>query len=124
MQKYGLIGFPLGHSFSRNFFNKKFETENIDAQYLNFEIPTIGAFKQVIKDNPELNGLNVTIPYKQQIIPLLDGLDEDARQIGAVNVIKFTTGVGGETKLIGYNSDVIGFRESIKPLLTSSHKKH
>lgn len=60
MQKYGLIGFPLGHSFSRNFFNKKFETENIDAQYLNFEIPTIGAFKQVIKDNPELNGLNVT----------------------------------------------------------------
>ena len=78
MQKYGLIGFPLGHSFSRNFFNKKFETENIDAQYLNFEIPTIGAFKQVIKDNPELNGLNVTIPYKQQIIPLLDGLDEDA----------------------------------------------
>ena len=123
MQKYGLIGFPLGHSFSRNFFNKKFETENIDAQYLNFEIPTIGAFKQVIKDNPELNGLNVTIPYKQQIIPVLDGLDEDARQIGAVNVIKFTTGVGGETKLIGYNSDVIGFRESIKPLLTSSHKK-
>ena len=82
MQKYGLIGFPLGHSFSRNFFNKKFETENIDAQYLNFEIPTIGAFKQVIKDNPELNGFNVTIPYKQQIIPLLDGLDEDARQIG------------------------------------------
>ena len=60
MQKYGLIGFPLGHSFSRNFFNKKFETENIDAQYLNFEIPTIGAFKQVIKDNPELSGLNVT----------------------------------------------------------------
>lgn len=60
MQKYGLIGFPLGHSFSRNFFNKKFETENIDAQYLTFEIPTIGAFKQVIKDNPELNGLNVT----------------------------------------------------------------
>ena len=88
MQKYGLIGFPLGHSFSRNFFNKKFETENIDAQYLNFEIPTIGAFKQVIKDNPELNGLNVTIPYKQQIIPLLDGLDEDARQIGAVGASK------------------------------------
>lgn len=122
MQKYGLIGFPLGHSFSRNFFNQKFESENIDARYLNFEIPNIEVFNQVLKDNPELNGLNVTIPYKQQIIPYLDELDEDARQIGAVNVIKFKRISSGETKLVGYNSDVIGFRESIKPLLAPSHK--
>ncbi|HBK28370.1 MAG TPA: shikimate dehydrogenase [Parabacteroides sp.] len=123
MQKYGLVGFPLGHSFSCGFFNEKFKAENIDAQYLNFEIPSIKEFKQVIKDNPELNGLNVTIPYKQQVIPFLDDLDEDARRIGAVNVIKFLTNPSGETKLIGYNSDVIGFTESIKPLLTPSHKK-
>ena len=123
MQKYGLIGYPLGHSFSRNYFNQKFESENIDAQYLNFEIPSIKDFKEVLKENPELNGLNVTIPYKEQVIPYLDDLDEDARQIGAVNVIKFKKGMFGKTKLIGYNSDVIGFKQSIEPLLTETHRK-
>lgn len=121
MQKYGLIGYPLGHSFSRNFFNQKFESEIIDAQYLNFEIPTIKDFKNVLRENPELRGLNVTIPYKEQVIPYLDDLDEDARQIGAVNVIKFVKGWFGKTKLVGYNSDVIGFKESIEPLLDKSH---
>ena len=72
MQKYGLIGYPLGHSFSRNFFNQKFEAENIDAQYINFEIPTIKELKNVLKENHELHGLNVTIPYKEQVIPYLD----------------------------------------------------
>ena len=115
MQKYGLIGYPLGHSFSRNYFNQKFESEKIDAQYLNFEIPTIKDFKEVLKENPELNGLNVTIPYKEQVIPYLDDLDEDARLIGAVNVIKFTKGLFGKTKLVGYNSDIIGFKQSIEP---------
>lgn len=76
MQKYGLIGYPLGHSFSKNYFNQKFESENIDATYLNFEIPNIKDLKTVLKDNPELNGLNVTIPYKEQVIPYLDDLDE------------------------------------------------
>jgi shikimate dehydrogenase len=123
MQKYGLIGFPLGHSFSRNYFNQKFEAEKIDAQYLNFEIPTIKDFKQVLKDNPELNGLNVTIPYKEQIIPYLDELDDDAKKIGAVNVIKFTKGLFGKTKLKGYNSDIIGFKQSIEPLLNETHHK-
>lgn len=123
MQKYGLIGFPLGHSFSRNYFNQKFEAENIDARYLNFEIPTIKDFKQVLKANPELNGLNVTIPYKEQIIPYLDELDDDAKKIGAVNVIKFTKGLFGKTKLKGYNSDIIGFKQSIEPLLNEKHRK-
>lgn len=123
MQKYGLIGYPLGHSFSKNFFNQKFESEHIDAQYINFEIPSIKDFKDVLKFNPELHGLNVTIPYKEQVISYLDDLDEDARLIGAVNVIKFARGFLGKTKLIGYNSDVIGFRRSIEPLLTDSHRR-
>mgnify|MGYP001039288608 CR=1 FL=1 len=123
MQKYGLIGFPLGHSFSKNYFNQKFEAEKINAQYINFEIPTIKDFKQVLKDNPELNGLNVTIPYKEQIIPYLDELDDDAKKIGAVNVIKFTKGLFGKTKLKGYNSDIIGFKQSIEPLLKETHHK-
>lgn len=122
MQKYGLIGYPLGHSFSKNYFNQKFESENIDATYLNFEIPNIKDLKTVLKDNPELNGLNVTIPYKEQVIPYLDDLDEDARLIGAVNVIKFTKGIFGK-KLKGYNSDIIGFKRSIEPLLNETHRK-
>ena len=95
MKKYGLLGYPLGHSFSKNYFNQKFEAEKIDAEYLNFEIPDIKEIKSVIKENPELNGLNVTIPYKQQVIPYLDDLDNDARLIGAVNVIKFSIGLLG-----------------------------
>lgn len=123
MQKYGLIGYPLGHSFSKTYFNQKFEAEKIDAEYLNFEIPTIKEFKSVLKETPELRGLNVTIPYKEQVIPYLDDLDEDARLIGAVNVIKFTKGLFGKTKLKGYNSDIIGFKQSIEPLLNESHRK-
>ena len=119
MQKYGLIGYPLGHSFSKNYFNQKFESEKIDATYLNFEIPNIKDLKTVLKENPELNGLNVTIPYKEQVIPYLDDLDEDARLIGAVNVIKFTKGLFGK-KLKGYNSDIIGFKRSIEPLLNEN----
>ena len=123
MQKYGLIGFPLGHSFSKDFFNQKFQSEKIDATYLNFEIPDIKELTNVLKDNPELRGLNVTIPYKEQIIPYLDDLDEDARAIGAVNVIKFTKGFFGAKKLVGYNSDIVGFKRSIEPLLNESHRK-
>ena len=123
MQKYGLIGYPLGHSFSKNYFNQKFASEKINAQYVNFEIPNIKELKNVLKENPSLNGLNVTIPYKEQVIPFLDDLDEDARQIGAVNVIKFSKGLFGKLKLKGYNSDIIGFKRSIEPLLTESHRK-
>ena len=123
MDKYGLIGYPLGHSFSISYFNEKFKNEDIDAEYINFEIPAIDALPEVLASNPELKGLNVTIPYKEQDIPHLDDLDEDARLIGAVNVIKFTKGLFGKTKLVGYNSDIIGFKQSIEPLLTEKHTK-
>lgn len=126
MTTYGLIGYPLGHSFSRKFFTEKFEKEGIDAQYLNFEIPSIEEFPEVIKNHPELRGLNVTIPYKQQVMQYLDDISEEAKAIGAVNVIapRFQKGEGcRDVRLVGYNSDVIGFVESIKPLLQPHHKK-
>lgn len=123
MQKYGLLGYPLGHSFSKDYFNQKFEAENIDAKYVNFEIPNIKDIKNVLKENPELRGLNVTLPYKEQVIPFLDDLDGDARVIGAVNVIKFVGTRFGGTKLVGYNSDILGFKRSIEPLLNDTHRK-
>jgi shikimate dehydrogenase len=123
MKKYGLIGYPLGHSFSRNFFNEKFRSEDIDAEYVNFEIPSIKDFPNVIQENANLQGLNVTIPYKQQVIPYLDELNEDARQIGAVNVIKVIRPEKGKVRLVGYNSDVMGFSGSIEPLLEPRHRK-
>jgi len=113
---YGLIGYPLGHSFSMNFFNHKFEAERIDAEYVNFEIPDINMLMEVISENANLNGLNVTIPYKEQVLPYLDELDADAAKIGAVNVIKFINDKG-DLKLKGYNSDIIGFMDSIEPLI-------
>lgn len=122
MKKYGLIGYPLGHSFSKNFFNEKFHSENIPAEYVNFEIPTIQELPAVLLANPDLAGLNVTIPYKEQVIPFLDELDKDAAAIGAVNVIKIVR-LKNKTQLIGYNSDVIGFTQSIEPLLEPQHKK-
>ena len=117
---YGLIGFPLGHSFSQDYFNQKFEAENIDARYINFEIPEISDLKNVLARNHNLNGLNVTIPYKQLVIPLLDEMDPEAAEIGAVNVIKFVRR-NGRTILKGYNSDIIGFRDSLAPMLTEHH---
>lgn len=120
---YGLIGYPLTHSFSQNYFNQKFEAEGIAARYLNFELPDIGDLMEVISEYPNLSGLNVTIPYKEQVIPYLDELDEDAAKIGAVNVIKFIRGKGGDLKFKGYNSDIIGFSDSIVPLLGGRRKK-
>ena len=123
MQKYGLIGYPLRHSFSIGYFNEKFKSENIDAEYVNFEIPNINDFMEVIEENPNLCGLNVTIPYKEQVIPFLDELDKDTAKIGAVNVIKIIRQPKGKVKLVGYNSDIIGFTQSIEPLLQPHHKK-
>ncbi|KAA6336176.1 Shikimate dehydrogenase (NADP(+)) [termite gut metagenome] len=123
MQKYGLIGKPLKHSFSIGFFNEKFRTEGVDAEYVNFEIPRIDDFMEVVEENPNLCGLNVTIPYKEQVIPYLDDLDEDTKAIGAVNVIKMIRQKGKKIKLIGYNSDIIGFTQSIEPLLHPYHKR-
>lgn len=122
MDLYGLIGHPLGHSFSKKFFNEKFQNEMIDAEYRNFDIDTIESFPTIIEEHSNLRGLNVTIPYKELIIPYLDELSEDAQAIGAVNVIKISRNHGG-VHLKGYNSDVIGFTDSIRPLLKPFHKK-
>jgi len=122
MQKYGLIGYPLGHSFSVGYFNEKFKAENIPAEYINFEIPDISLLPDIIINNPTLQGLNVTIPYKEKIISYLDDIDKDAVAIGAVNVVKIIR-QKNKYKLVGYNSDIIGFTESIEPLLESHHKK-
>lgn len=122
MDLYGLIGHPLGHSFSKNFFNEKFQNEMIDAEYRNFDIDTIKSFPTIIEEHSNLRGLNVTIPYKELIIPYLDELSEDAQAIGAVNVIKISRNHEG-VHLKGYNSDVIGFTDSIRPLLKPFHKK-
>ena len=122
MDIYGLIGYPLGHSFSISYFNEKFQNEGIDAVYNNFEIPTIEDFPEVVDTNPDLRGLNVTIPYKEQVIKYLDELSPEAQAIGAVNVIKVTRR-GKKNTLKGFNSDVIGFTKSIEPLLKSCHKK-
>ena len=90
MDKYGLIGHPLGHSFSISYFNEKFENEGIDAEYINFDIPTIDDLPEVLDSNPELKGLNVTIPYKEKVISFLDSVSPEARAIGAVNVVRVT----------------------------------
>lgn len=122
MDSYGLIGFPLKHSFSKGYFNDKFAAEGIDAEYVNFEISSIKEFKSIVKNNPKLKGLNVTIPYKEQVIPYLDRLSENARLIGAVNVVKIDR-QKGKLKLTGFNSDIIGFKESAEPLLQPHHKQ-
>ena len=123
MDKYGLIGFPLGHSFSISYFNQRFQDEGIDAVYENYEIPNIDALAEILDSNPELKGLNVTIPYKEKVIPFLDSISPEARAIGAVNVIRVTHR-GNKTELKGYNSDVIGFTKSIEPMLDKKwHQK-
>lgn len=121
MVKYGLIGKKIGHSFSANFFNEKFSREGIDARYFLFPLEKISEFPDLIKNNPELQGLNVTIPYKQDVMTYLDELSEAVRKIGAVNVIKFIR-KDGRTLLKGFNSDYIGFQESLQPLLSDKIK--
>ena len=121
MKQFGLIGFPLGHSFSKKFFTEKFERENIDARYDLYELQDISEFV-ALKDMPELSGLNVTIPYKEQVMPFLNELDETAAKIGAVNVIKFIRSQG-KLVLKGYNSDAIVFENSLKPFIQPYHKK-
>ena len=122
MDIYGLIGYPLGHSFSVGYFNEKFQNEGIDAKYVNFGIPQIEMLEEVIASNPDLKGLNVTIPYKEKVISYLDNVSPEARTIGAVNVIRVIH-KGRSVILKGYNSDVIGFTQSIEPRLEPYHKK-
>jgi shikimate dehydrogenase len=117
MKQYGLIGFPLEHSFSKKYFTEKFITENIaNCRYENFELAKIEDFISLKNKHQNLCCLNVTIPYKQSIIPFLDELDETAQQVGAVNTIKFYKG-----KCIGYNTDVIGFEKTFTRLVKPNH---
>ncbi len=116
---FGLIGRTLKHSFSANYFANKFKEEQIkNTQYELYELETIEAFES-LKQNPALVGLNVTIPYKKEIIPYLDQLDPIAEEIQAVNTIKFDQG-----KLIGYNTDVIGFEQSVRKLIGRKRVKN
>jgi shikimate dehydrogenase len=117
MNHFGLIGYPLSHSFSKGYFTEKFIKEGIqNANYDTYPIEKIEDFQSLCKEN-NFAGLNVTIPYKQSIMAFLDEINKEAANIGAVNTIKFLNG-----KKIGYNSDIYGFEMSLKPLLKSHHK--
>ncbi len=122
MKRYGLLGYPLTHSFSKRFFTEKFENEDIDATYENFEIDTIEKFPEVVKNNPDVVGFNVTIPYKEQVIRFLNELNDSAQQIGAVNTIKVKR-TGDNVYLKGFNTDTHGFETSLSPLLKDYHNK-
>ena len=118
MKKYGLIGFPLTHSFSRAWFTKKFETEHItDSVYENFSIPQIEDLEEILQKEKDLCGLNVTIPYKEQVMDYLDLQDEVVAAIGACNCIRIQKGI-----LTGHNTDVVGFESSLKKKLAAHHK--
>jgi shikimate dehydrogenase len=121
-RRFGLIGYPLSHSFSKKFFSDKFALDGTEAEYLNYEIEDINLLNQIIASDAELTGLNVTIPYKQQVIKLLDKTDDAAAEIKAVNTIRIIRS-GGNYSLEGFNTDIIGFRDSIKPLLQEFHHK-
>lgn len=114
----GLIGRSLSHSFSKKYFEAKFIKENKSGSFKNFELNSITEFPGVLKQNPDLTGLSVTVPYKEQIIPFLDELSVEAKEIGAVNCINIVNG-----KTIGFNTDVYGFKTSIKPFLEPKHNR-
>lgn len=121
-RKFGLIGNPLSHSFSKDFFCAKFSSEGIDAEYLNFEIDSISLLPHIIGTHPDLVGINVTIPYKEEVIRFLDKIDETAAKIHAVNTI-WVQRSGHHVALHGYNTDIQGFKGSIGPLIKSRHHK-
>jgi shikimate dehydrogenase len=119
MRKFGLIGYPLTHSFSKKYFAAKFEKEDIwNCEFDLYEIPDISDFEKVLVDNPELEGMSVTIPYKQEVIPFLDELDPACEIIGAVNCIQIRNG-----KRKGFNTDYIGFKKSLQNWLGSEIPK-
>ncbi len=120
MVKLGLLGRNISYSFSKEYFKNKFINEGIiDVTYENFDIQNIASFTEIVKNTKDLRGLNVTIPYKEVVIPYLDKLNRKAEEIGAVNTIKITK----KGKLVGYNTDCYGFKKSIEPFLKPSHKK-
>lgn len=119
MKRYGLIGHPLKHSQSRFYFNDKFEYEGLDCHYQHFDLKSLDELQEVMERYPDLCGFNVTIPYKEAIISLLDEIDETAKEVGAVNVVKITEG-----KLKGYNTDVIGFEQLLNRALNGKTINH
>lgn len=120
MRTFGLIGFPLKQSFSQKYFTQKFSDLNIEACYENYSIPAIEGLTEILDSESNLAGLNVTIPYKKRVLAYLDELDEIAKEVGAVNVIKITT-QEGKRHLKGYNSDIVGFENSLKKYLKPHH---
>jgi shikimate dehydrogenase len=122
MERLGLIGYPLSHSFSETYFREKFRREGIGGvEYRNYPIRSMKELIPLIRDTEGLVGLNVTIPYKEKVLPLLDELDKEAAEISAVNTIRIARG-HGRIRLKGFNSDAYGFRESLIPLLGSGHR--
>jgi len=122
MRKFGLIGYPLGHSFSQKYFGEKFRKENIeDCVYDNYPLQDLSIFPELISTEPDICGLNVTIPYKSEIIPFLDWISPEADEIGAVNVVKIKK-IQGRVLLNGYNSDITGIQDSISSFGTINIK--
>ena len=119
MKRYGLIGHPLKHSQSRFYFNEKFEHEGLDCRYQHFDLKSIEEIHEVMKTYPDLCGFNVTIPYKEAIIPLLDEIDPTAKEVGAVNVVTIQNG-----RLKGYNTDVYGFSQLLERALKGKEVEH
>lgn len=119
MHKLGLVGKDISYSFSSAYFTEKFKKENLPFTYQNFDLQDISEFQEILKNDKSISGLNVTIPYKEQVIPLLHSLNKKAKKIGAVNTIT----ISSKGKLKGYNTDYYGFKKSIQPLLKSHHKK-
>lgn len=123
MKLFGLIGYPLSHSFSREYFLDKFRNEGItDCDYQLFELEDISYIHKLVRDNENLVGFNITIPYKQSIIQFLDEVDETCKQLEAINCIKIVWN-DNKPRLKGFNTDVFGFTESLKPLLQPWHQK-
>ena len=120
---FGLVGHPLGHSFSAGFFGEKFKNEEINAEYLNFDLERIELLPGLLQEKSHLCGFNVTIPYKEAVMPFLNDVSATAREIGAVNTVKVVRKQNGELHLTGHNTDIVGFVDSIKPLLQPCHNK-
>ncbi len=120
-ETYALVGHPLGHSFSAGYFNEKFAAEGRDAHYRNLDIADIATLRAHLTHYPALRGFNVTIPHKESVMPLLDSLSDEARLVGAVNVVSVARDADGSLRLHGSNTDVVGFVESLRPLLKPCH---
>jgi shikimate dehydrogenase len=135
---FGLIGYPLGHSFSVPYFTEKFAKEGILAEYRNFPLESIDGFRTILEGEPDLSGLNITVPYKQQVIPFMDDMEETARAVGAVNTVSIlrkpgktgryggteaSSGHGGDLWLLGSNTDVTGFMRSLEERRGSGHDR-